>query len=70
MQQDQIQRQILELQNQLRETRLEIRVQADRLNGLWWKLGLMAGIISVIASEVFGAGIGGVISTLIGALPI
>jgi len=30
----------------------------------------MAGIISVIASEVFGAGIGGVISTLIGALPI
>jgi len=70
MQQDPIQRQILELQNQLRETRLEIRVQADRLNGLWWKLGLMAGIISVIASEVFGAGIGGVISTLIGALPI
>ena len=70
MQQDPIQRQILELQNQLRETRLEIRVQADRLNGLWWKLGLMAGIISVIASEVFGAGIGGIVSTLIGALPI
>ena len=70
MQQDPIQRQIRELKDMIQETRTEIRVQENRINGLWWKIGVMAGVIAVITSEVFGSGIGGAISTLLGVLPL
>ena len=70
MQQDPIQQQIRELKDLIQETRTEIRVQENRINGLWWKIGVMAGVIAVITSEVFGAGIGGAVSTLIGVLPL
>lgn len=49
---------------------MEIRAQSNRLDGIWWKIGLMAGVISIIASEVFGAGVGSAISTLIGVWPL
>ena len=70
MQQDPIQRQIRELKDMIQETRTEIRVQENRINGLWWKIGVMAGVIAVITSEVFGSGIGGAVSTLLGVLPL
>ena len=70
MQQDPIQRQIRELKEMIQETRTEIRVQENRINGLWWKIGVMAGVIAVITSEVFGSGIGGAVSTLLGVLPL
>ena len=70
MQQDPIQQQIRELKEMIQETRTEIRVQENRINGLWWKIGVMAGVIAVITSEVFGSGIGGAISTLLGVLPL
>ena len=70
MQQDPIQQQIRELKNLIQETKTEIRVQENRINGLWWKIGVMAGIIAVITSEVFGSGIGGAVSTLLGVLPL
>lgn len=70
MQQDPIQQQIRELKDLIQETKTEIRVQENRINGLWWKIGVMAGVIAVITSEVFGAGIGGAVSTLIGVLPL
>ena len=69
-QQDQFNAQIQELKNQIQETRMEIRAQSNRLDGIWWKIGLMAGVISIIASEVFGAGVGSAISTLIGVWPL
>ena len=70
MQQDPIQQQIRELKDLIQETKTEIRVQENRINGLWWKIGVMAGIIAVITSEVFGSGIGGAVSTLLGVLPL
>ena len=70
MQQDPIQQQIRELKDLIQETKTEIRVQENRINGLWWKIGVMAGVIAVITSEVFGSGIGGAISTLLGVLPL
>ena len=45
---------------------MEIRSQSSRLDGIWWKIGLLAGIVSLIATEVFGNGVGGIFSTLIG----
>ena len=54
----------------IQETRTEIRVQENRINGLWWKIGVMAGVIAVITSEVFGSGIGAAVNTLIGVFPI
>lgn len=49
---------------------MEIRAESNRLDGIWWKIGLLAGIVSIIASEVFGGGIGGAISTLLGVMPL
>lgn len=54
----------------IQETKTEIRVQENRINGLWWKIGVMAGVIAVITSEVFGSGIGGAVNTLIGVFPL
>ena len=68
--QDTIQLQIEDLKRQIAETRMEIRAESNRLDGIWWKIGLLAGIVSIIASEVFGGGIGGAISTLLGVMPL
>lgn len=49
---------------------MEIRTQSNRLDGLWWKIGLMAGVVAIMVSEVFGQGIGSAFSTLIGVFPL
>ena len=54
----------------IQETRTEIRVQENRINGLWWKIGVTAGVIAVITSEVFGSGIGGAVNALLGVWPL
>ena len=54
------------MKKQIEETRMEIRTQERRLDGLWWKIGLMAGLISILMSEVYGQGIGGLVSDLMG----
>lgn len=69
-QQDQIQIQIQDVKKQIEETRMEIRTQERRLDGLWWKIGLMAGFISILMSEVYGQGIGGIVGELIGWWPL
>ena len=67
---DQIQLQIEELKNQITDTRMEIRSQARRLDGLWWKMGLLAGVVSIIMTEIYGNGIGSIVSDLIGWWPL
>ncbi len=69
-QQDQLQIQIQDVKKQIEETRMEIRTQERRLDGLWWKIGLMAGFISILMSEVYGQGIGGIVGNLIGWWPL
>lgn len=49
---------------------MEIRTQERRLDGLWWKIGLMAGFISILMSEVYGQGIGGIVGELMGWWPL
>ena len=49
---------------------MEIRTTASRLDGIWWKIGLMAGVIAIMVSEVFGPGIGSAFNALIGVWPI
>lgn len=68
-QKDQIQIQIEDLKKQIEETRLEIRTQERRLDGLWWKIGLMAGILSILVSEIYGHTVGGFVADLIGWWP-
>lgn len=69
-QQDQIQIQIQDLKKQIEDTRLEIRAQERRIDRLWWKIGLMAGLISVLIGEIYGHTIGGMVADLLGAVPI
>ena len=69
-QKDQIQIQIEDLKKQIEETRLEIRTQERRLDGLWWKIGLMAGILSILVSEIYGHTVGGFVADLIGWWPL
>ena len=68
-QQDQIQIQLQDLKKQIEETRMEIRTQERRLDGLWWKIGLMAGILSILVSEIYGHTVGGFVADLIGWWP-
>lgn len=63
---NQLQIQIEDLKRQITDLRLELRAESNRLNGIWWKMGLLAGIVSIIASEVFGGGIGSVVNLILG----
>ena len=55
-----------DLKKQLTEMRTEISAQNDRLRGIWWKMGLLAGIVAMISAEVFGNGIGSIINIILG----
>ena len=57
------------MKKQIEETRMEIRTQERRLDGLWWKIGLMAGILSILVSEIYGHTVGGLVADLIGWWP-
>ncbi len=57
------------MKKQIEETRMEIRTQERRLDGLWWKIGLMAGILSSLVSEIYGHTVGGFVADLIGWWP-
>ena len=51
-----------------------IRIQQDRtaermeekLRGLWWKLGTVAGIMTLVVGKVFGNGMGSVLAGVLG----
>ena len=69
-QEDRIQIQIQDLKKQIEETRLEIRSQSNRLDGIFWKIGLLAGLVSLIMSEIYGSGVGGFVTDLMGWWPL
>ena len=69
-QEDRIQIQIQDLKRQIEETRLEIRSQSNRLDGIFWKIGLLAGVVSIIMSEIYGSGVGGFVADLMGWWPL
>lgn len=49
---------------------MEIRTQERRLDGLWWKIGLMAGILSILVSEIYGHTVGGLVADIMGWWPL
>lgn len=58
------------MKRQIEETRLEIRSQSNRLDGIFWKIGLLAGVVSIIMSEIYGSGVGGIFADLMGWWPL
>lgn len=63
---DQTDKQIQELRKQIQELRNDLRLETIRLDRIWWKIGLMAGLISVIMGRVFGGGIAEIINPILG----
>ena len=51
---------------QIRDLRNEIAVERGRINSLWWKFGILAGVISAVASKVFGYAFGELINLITG----
>ena len=51
---------------QIRDLRNEIAIERGRINSLWWKFGILAGVISAVASKVFGSAFGELISVITG----
>ena len=45
---------------------MEIRSQSNRLDGIFWKIGLLAGAVSIVMCEIYGNGIGGLFNDLMG----
>lgn len=37
-----------------------------RIDGMWWKIGVLAGIVSIIVGKVFGGVVGEVMGALLG----
>ena len=67
---DKIQIQLQDMKRQIEETRMEIRSQSNRLDGIFWKIGLLAGIVSLVMYEIYGNGVGGFITDLMGWWPL
>ena len=63
---DKIQIQLQDMKRQIEETRMEIRSQSNRLDGIFWKIGLLAGAVSIVMCEIYGNGIGGLFSDVMG----
>lgn len=51
---------------QIRDLRNEIAIERGRINSLWWKFGILAGVISAVASKVFGSAFGELINLITG----
>ena len=64
---DRLDRRIDDVDKRLDELREDLAVERARNDRIWWKVGALAAIVAVVASEVFGNGvIGGTIDILMG----
>ena len=64
---DRLDRRIDDVEKRLDELREDLAVERARNDRIWWKVGALAAIVAVVASEVFGNGvIGGTIDILMG----
>lgn len=55
---------IAEIKDQINQLRNELAIERARINSLWWKFALLAGLISAVMGKVFGSTVGGVIDIL------
>lgn len=64
---DRLDRRIDDVEKRLDELREDLAVERARNDRIWWKVGALAAIVAVVASEVFGNGlIGSSIDMLLG----
>jgi len=64
---DRLDRRIDETEKRLDELREDLAVERARNDRIWWKVGALAAIVAVVASEVFGNGlIGSAIDIIMG----
>ena len=65
---DRLDKRIDDLEKRVDEIREDLQIERSRNDRIWWKVGALAAIVAIVASEVFGNGlIGNAIDILIGA---
>ena len=57
---------IQQIQKQIAQLRDELAVERGRINSLWWKIALLAGLVSAVIGKVFGSTAGAAIDILTG----
>lgn len=57
---------IQQIQTQITQLRDELAVERSRINSLWWKIALLAGLVSAVIGKVFGSTVGAAIDILTG----
>lgn len=65
---DRLDKRIDDLEKRVDEIREDLQIERSRNDRIWWKVGALAAIVTIVASEVFGNGlIGNAIDILLGA---
>lgn len=65
---DRLDKRIDDLEKRVDEIREDLQIERSRNDRIWWKVGALAAIVAIVASEVFGNGlIGNAIDILLGA---
>lgn len=64
---DRLDKRIDDLEKRVDEIREDLQIERSRNDRIWWKVGALAAIVAIVASEVFGNGlIGNAIDILLG----
>lgn len=63
---DQTNLRIAEIKEQIRDLKSEIETERRRINSLWWKFSILAGVISAVSGKVFGSTIGEIVHVCTG----
>ena len=64
---DRLDKRIDDLEKRVDEIREDLQIERSRNDRIWWKVGALAAIVAIVASEVFGNGlIGNAIDILVG----
>ena len=54
------------LREQIADLKTDIHDVDDRVSGLWWKIGILAGLVGTLMSKVFGETVGAFVGPLLG----
>ena len=54
------------IKREINDLRNEIAVERGRINSLWWKFGIIAGLVSAIAGRVFGDSVSAIVDIILG----
>lgn len=64
---DRLDRRIDDAEKRMDELRQDLAAERARNDRIWWKVGALAAVVAIVASEVFGNGmIGSAIDMMVG----